>query len=163
RLLRRREIEARAFAEVVSRVVRHIVAARRSVRRNHHEPECRSRALQPGFGHHVLPRARQAGQVPKDRNALRLRLRRREHREAHVATASLRRMLEDRQCSVEAAPTVFLEHPRFLSWHQALSTPLVLATCVAIASINGGDSASYGSSPSSFSRARTWPIFAGSK
>jgi hypothetical protein len=38
-----------------------------------------------------------------------------------------------------------------------------LATCVEIASINGGDSASYGSSPSSFSRARTWPIFAGSK
>src|SRR4029450_2037461 len=37
---------------------------------------------------------------------------------------------------------------------QALSTPFDLATCVEIASISGGDSASYGSSPSSFSRAR---------
>ena len=44
---------------------------------------------------------------------------------------------------------------------QAFSAPLALAVWVAIASINGGDKQSYGSSFSSLSRARTAPMFAG--
>jgi hypothetical protein len=120
RLVRGREIEARALSQVVSRIVGNLVAARRSVGCDHHEAKRSSGALQTRLGHHVLPRARQARQAPQHRNALRLRLRRRKHREAHVAIARLRGMLEDGQRSIKTAPAVLLRQ-------HYLSTPLALA------------------------------------
>src|SRR4051812_6127405 len=79
-------------------------------------------------------------------------LRRREDREAHVAVVHLRGMLVVAQLPAVAGVPGDRREQR----HQALSVPFCFATCVAIASINVGDSASYGGSRSFFSRSRTF-------
>src|ERR1700734_364015 len=96
-------IEARTDAEVPRvAVARQFQAARAGVRRNEHDPELRSDPLRTRLDHEGLFGASETGEVIQHRNASRLRLRRREHRELHGAGGAGRFVLIKSHCAVEA-------------------------------------------------------------
>ena len=90
RFLRGVDIEASAAAELpIVLFVRHGFAARAGVRADDDQAEFRGHAPVLALVHDVLVCAGQSGQVPDDRAGAFLGLRRYEHRECHVAGASL--------------------------------------------------------------------------
>ena len=87
------------------------------------------------LGDEGLLGAGEAGQVIQYRHRPARHLRRREHREAHLAVGGLGPMFEIAEiATVAEVPRNDLDH--------VLSVPFALATCVAIASMSVGDSAS---------------------
>src|SRR3954470_24580472 len=102
-----------------------------------------------GLGHEGFFGAGQPGEVVEHRHRAAGYLRWREHREAHVAVGGRGAMPEIPDiAAVTEVPRNDLDH--------VLSVPFALATCVAIASMSTGESASYGGSRSFLRRSRTF-------
>src|SRR5262249_46596532 len=107
-----------------------------------------------GLDHEGILGAGQAGEVVHHRHRPIRHLRRREHREAHFAVGAGGTVLEITDvAAVAEVPRNDLDH--------VFSVPLAFATWVAIASMSGGDSASYGGRRSFLRRSRTFFISLG--
>lgn len=104
------EVEAGALAEVVGRVVGHVVAARAGVRGDYDQAVFGGVALCAGLGDEILFVAGQAGEPVEHRAGVCFCLRWQIHGEAHVAAQHLRRMLPDLLAAAEAAAVFNLFH-----------------------------------------------------
>ncbi len=108
RLLRGRQIEARALTQIISLIIRHIVATRARIRRNNHDSVPGGCPLQSGFLHHIRPAAGQAGEIPQHRHFLRIGLRRRIDRKPHRTVLQRALMIMHGQRAAKGLPCGYL-------------------------------------------------------
>ncbi len=134
------DVEARAKAEVIGarRIVRHIVAARRCIRRYEDQPKVSACAAKLALFRHIRVVAGQPGQIPHDRELASLYLWWDEDRKGHLCSGGARRVLVHALHASEGTVGADLLYAHRSVFREAVCANLVARRITKIGGIGAG-------------------------